>query len=125
MATHHLQAGVDIVTTSHLLGNASVETTNRYAVVSLEAKRAAVAKAGTLGEPKPEVAGWHSDLSILNWLESIQTTHLLGNVEMGTRNNLFLQELSGSTPHIRKLKILALAGRGERGLSGGSAWSSR
>ena len=71
MASHHLQAGVDIVTISHLLGHASVETTNRYAAVSLEAKRAAVAKAGPLGEPNAELAGWRSDPSILDWLESL------------------------------------------------------
>lgn len=71
MASHHLQAGVDIVTISHLLGHASVETANRYAVVNLETKRAAVAKAGTLGEPNPELKGWHTDSTILDWLESL------------------------------------------------------
>ena len=70
-ATHHLQAGVDIVTISHLLGHASVETTNRYAAVSLEAKRAAVAKASPLGEPDPESAEWRSDPTILDWLEAL------------------------------------------------------
>ena len=71
MASHHLQAGVDIVTISHLLGHASVETTNRYAVVNLETKRAAVAKAGALGKPNPESKAWHSDSTILSWLESL------------------------------------------------------
>src|SRR5439155_4771934 len=44
-AVHLLQAGVDLVTISHWLGHASVETTNRYAAVDLEMKRAAIAKA--------------------------------------------------------------------------------
>jgi hypothetical protein len=44
-AVHLLQAGVDLVTISHWLGHASVETTNRYAAVDLEMKRVALAKA--------------------------------------------------------------------------------
>ena len=59
------------MTISHLLGHASVETTNRYAAVSLEAKRAAVAKASPLGEPDPESAEWRSDPTILDWLEAL------------------------------------------------------
>jgi integrase/recombinase XerD len=47
-AVHLLQAGVDLVTISHWLGHASVETTNRYAAVNLELKRAAIEKAGPL-----------------------------------------------------------------------------
>ena len=71
MATHHLQAGVDMVTISHLLGHASVETTNRYAAVSLQAKRDAVAQVGSLGGETSELAGWRTDPSILDWLERL------------------------------------------------------
>ena len=72
MASHHLQAGVDLVTISHLLGHESVETTNRYASVSLEAKRSAVAKGGSLGvASQPEVSEWRSDPTILDWLEAL------------------------------------------------------
>ena len=72
MASHHLQAGVDLVTISHLLGHESVETTNRYASVSLEAKRTAVAKGGSLKvAPKSEVSEWRSDPTILDWLEAL------------------------------------------------------
>ena len=71
MATHHLQAGVDLVTISHLLGHASVETTNRYAAVSLQAKRDAVEQAGSLGTVTSELAGWREDPSILDWLERL------------------------------------------------------
>lgn len=72
MASHHLQAGVDLVTISHLLGHESVETTNRYATVSLEAKRKAVAKGRTLGvASEPELSEWRSDPTILDWLEAL------------------------------------------------------
>ncbi|UCE04134.1 MAG: tyrosine-type recombinase/integrase [Candidatus Latescibacterota bacterium] len=70
-AVHLLQAGIDLVTISHWLGHASVETTNRYAVVDLETKRAALAKAGPVGDDDPELAAWRSDASILTWLEAL------------------------------------------------------
>lgn len=70
-AVHLLQAGIDLVTISHWLGHASVETTNRYAVVDLETKRAALAKAGPVGDHDPELAAWRSDASILTWLEAL------------------------------------------------------
>jgi site-specific recombinase XerD len=66
-----LQADVDLVTISRWLGHASVETTNRYAAVDLEMKRAALAKAqpGTgLGKT---VAAWRTDATILDWLEAL------------------------------------------------------
>jgi site-specific recombinase XerD len=70
-AVHLLQAGVDLVTISHWLGHASVETTNRYAAVNLEMKRAALAKARPLVDIDPAVAGWRSDATILDWLKSL------------------------------------------------------
>lgn len=70
-ATHLLQAGVDLVTISHWLGHASIETTNRYAMVNLETKRDAIAKTRTLGQVDPALAAWRSDTSILKWLESL------------------------------------------------------
>ncbi|MBW2263512.1 MAG: tyrosine-type recombinase/integrase [Deltaproteobacteria bacterium] len=70
-AVHLLQAGVDLVTISHWLGHASVETTNRYAQVDLEAKRAAIAKAGPIGDTNPDLVAWRSDGSILEWLEAL------------------------------------------------------
>jgi integrase/recombinase XerD len=70
-AVHLLQAGVDLVTISHWLGHASVETTNRYAAVDLETKRAAVAKARPVGRVAPAVAAWRNDQTILQWLESL------------------------------------------------------
>jgi site-specific recombinase XerD len=70
-AVHLLQAGVDLVTISHWLGHASVETTNRYAAVDLETKRTALAKARPLAEPDGSLAAWRSDASILEWLEAL------------------------------------------------------
>ena len=70
-AVHLLQAGVDLVTISHWLGHASVETTNRYAAVDLATKRAAVAKARPVGDIDPSVAAWRTDASVLRWLEAL------------------------------------------------------
>ena len=71
-AVHLLQAGVDLVTISHWLGHASVETTNRYAAVDLATKRAALAKAGPLaGADDGKLATWRADASILDWLERL------------------------------------------------------
>jgi site-specific recombinase XerD len=70
-AVHLLQAGVDIVTISHWLGHSSVETTNRYAAVNLETKRAALAKAGPLTDISNGLPTWRNDSSILEWLEAL------------------------------------------------------
>ncbi|MEX1026571.1 MAG: site-specific integrase [Candidatus Paceibacterota bacterium] len=70
-AVHLLQAGVDLISISHWLGHASVETTNRYAEVNLETKRAAIDKAGPIGSFEPSLTGWSSDASILDWLETL------------------------------------------------------
>ena len=70
-AVHLLQAGVDLVTISHWLGHASVETTNRYAAVDLDTKRAALAKIDTLGPVDPAVGAWRADTSILAWLAAL------------------------------------------------------
>ncbi len=69
-AVHLLQAGVDLVTISHWLGHASVETTNRYAAVDLEMKRAAIAKAHPEGLGDV-VAAWRRDATILDWLAAL------------------------------------------------------
>lgn len=69
-AVHLLRAGVDFVTISHWLGHASVNTTNRYATVDLEMKRAAIAKARPVGDV-PVPAAWRRNASILDWLEAL------------------------------------------------------
>lgn len=71
-AVHLLQAGVDLVSISRWLGHTSVETTNRYTAVDLEAKRVAIEKAGpVVADTGRAVAAWRSDTSILEWLEAL------------------------------------------------------
>jgi site-specific recombinase XerD len=69
-AVHLLRAGVDMVTISHWLGHASVNTTNRYVTVDLETKRAAIAKARPAGDLAVPAA-WRRKASILEWLEAL------------------------------------------------------
>lgn len=70
-AIHLLKSGVDLVTVSHWLGHASINTTHRYTAIDLEMKREAIARA----EPPsrhPQISGsWRQDHSILEWLESL------------------------------------------------------
>jgi len=71
-AVHLLRAGVDLVTISHWLGHASVETTNRYAAVDLETKREALRRAGPITRtPTSSLAAWRTDASVLEWLEAL------------------------------------------------------
>jgi integrase/recombinase XerD len=71
-AVHLLRAGVDLVTISHWLGHASVETTNRYAAVDLETKRKALERAGPVaGTAESSVTKWRTDTSVLDWLQSL------------------------------------------------------
>lgn len=70
-AVHLLQAGVDLISISHWLGHASVETTNRYTAVDLETKRATIESAKPVADIEPALASWRSDASILDWLETL------------------------------------------------------
>jgi len=71
-AVHLLRAGVDLVTISHWLGHASVETTNRYAAIDLETKREALQRAGpVVGAAQPDITTWRTDGSVLAWLEAL------------------------------------------------------
>jgi len=63
---------VELVTISHWLGHASVETTNRYAAIDLETKRKALERVGPLAEASESaVAAWRTDISVLDWLETL------------------------------------------------------
>jgi integrase/recombinase XerD len=71
-AVHLLRAGVDLVTISHWLGHASIETTNRYAAVNLETKRKALEQAGPIvAASGSKAAAWRTKTSILQWLEAL------------------------------------------------------
>jgi integrase/recombinase XerD len=70
-AVHLLKAGVDLVTISHWLGHASVETTNRYASVDLEAKREAIRRIEPADRRPRRKAAWRTNPSILQWLEAL------------------------------------------------------
>ncbi len=68
-AVHLLKSGVDLVTISHWLGHASLNTTNRYATIDLEMKRKAIE---LIESPSDVKAGaWKTDETILGWLESL------------------------------------------------------
>jgi len=69
-AIHLLKSGVDFVTISHWLGHASVNTTNRYATVDIEMKRAAISKAQPPHKSR-RTRQWRQDLSLLAWLEAL------------------------------------------------------
>jgi site-specific recombinase XerD len=64
-----LKSGVDLSTISHLLGHASLTTTNRYAKVDLEMKRRAVARLKPV--PRQLRTPWSRDRTVLDWLESL------------------------------------------------------
>jgi site-specific recombinase XerD len=71
-AVHLLRAGVDLVTISHWLGHASVETTNRYAAIDLETKRDTLKRAGPVtGAADHALTAWRADASVLEWLEGL------------------------------------------------------
>jgi len=70
-AVHLLRSGVDLSTIAHWLGHASVNTTNKYLVVDLEAKREALAKAKPLLNGRRRYPKWHRDRNLIAWLEKL------------------------------------------------------
>lgn len=73
-AVHLLEAGVEVNTIRAWLGHASLETTNRYAEITLRTKQAALEKCGLQSATHariPRQPVWHSDASLLNWLQSL------------------------------------------------------
>lgn len=69
-AVHLLKSGVDLSTIANWLGHSNLNTTNKYAVMDLEMKREALARAKPIddGVGKPS---WRHDPDILVWLESL------------------------------------------------------
>jgi len=70
-AVHLLQSGVDLSTIAHWLGHASLNTTNKYLSVDLEAKREALAKAKPLMKSSSKAGAWRRDADLIAWLENL------------------------------------------------------
>jgi site-specific recombinase XerD len=73
-AVHLLEAGVEVNVIRAWLGHASLETTNRYAEITLRAKRAALEKCAlpaVTGENIPRKPAWQTDDTLLKWLQSL------------------------------------------------------
>ena len=70
-AIHLLRSGVDLSTIAHWLGHASVNTTNKYLSLDLEAKRAALAKAKPLLKQKKNTGAWRRDTNLISWLTTL------------------------------------------------------
>lgn len=70
-AVHLLKSGVDLSTIASWLGHASVNTTNKYATMDLEMKRAAIEKAKPLTDGAPSRGEWKQNHDLLAWLESL------------------------------------------------------
>jgi len=66
-----LRSGVDLSTIAHWLGHVSVNTTNKYLCLDLEAKREALAKAKPLLKPGCRSAKWRRDRNLIAWLTAL------------------------------------------------------
>ena len=69
-AVHLLKSGVDFSTIAHWMGHKSLNTTQKYTAIDLEAKRAALAKAEPVTKSK-RLPRWRTDNDLLTWLESL------------------------------------------------------
>lgn len=70
-AVHLLRSGVDLSTIANWLGHVSVNTTNKYLTLDIEAKRAALAKAKPILTRHHRNGGWRSDNNLIKWLDSL------------------------------------------------------
>jgi integrase/recombinase XerD len=70
-AVHLLRSGVDLSTIAHWLGHVSVNTTNKYLAINLEAKREALAKAKPLLKGVRSSGQWRKNPNLITWLESL------------------------------------------------------
>ena len=73
-AVHLLEAGVEVNVIRAWLGHVSLDTTNRYAEITLRTKQAAVAACLPPVESSAEcrpTAGWSKDPDLLKWLDSL------------------------------------------------------
>ena len=70
-ATHLLRSGVDLNSIAHWLGHVSVNTTNKYISVDLEAKRETLAKAKPLLKGERHSGKWRRDPDLMAWLTAL------------------------------------------------------
>lgn len=73
-AVHLLESGVDANVIRGWLGHVSLDTTNRYAEINIQAKEAALRACEppiTSSEGFPQRPVWQNDQSLLNWLDTL------------------------------------------------------
>jgi site-specific recombinase XerD len=70
-ALHLLRSGVDLSTIAHWLGHVSVDTTNKYLSIDLEAKREALAKMKPLLKASRRQKYWHKAPNLIAWLAAL------------------------------------------------------
>jgi len=73
-AVHLLEAGVEVNVIRAWLGHVSLDTTNRYAEITLRTKQAAVAACTPpvdLSAERRPAGGWRKDPDLLKWLDSL------------------------------------------------------
>jgi len=71
---HLLEAGVEVNVIRAWLGHASMESTNRYAEITIRTKQAALEKCSvpSVAEERiPRKPVWQTDATLLNWLQSL------------------------------------------------------
>jgi len=71
---HLLEAGVEVNVIRAWLGHVSLETTNRYAELSLRMKTVALAQCEPPTQPSDSSLGkphWRDDADLLKWLDSL------------------------------------------------------
>lgn len=66
-----LRAGVDLSSIAHWLGHNSINTTNKYLNLNLEAKRQALAKTKPLIHKNGRSGRWREDQDLIAWLETL------------------------------------------------------
>jgi site-specific recombinase XerD len=73
-AVHLLEAGVEVNVIRAWLGHVSLETTNRYAEITIRMKEEALKQCNppsVVSERFPQKPVWRNDASILKWLQSL------------------------------------------------------